>query len=58
VGWNGKLAFRGRQLKVSNALQRLEVAARANPQKADTFDFYFGHHRFMRLDLNQPDIPR
>ena len=58
VGWNGKLVFRGLKLKVSNALQLMDVAARQNPEKADTFDFYFGHHRFMKLDLNEPTTTR
>jgi transposase InsO family protein len=58
VGWNGKLVFRGLKLKVSNALQLMDVAARPNPEKADTFDFYFGHHRFMKLDLNEPTTTR
>jgi len=31
VGWNGKLVFRGLKLKVSNALQLMDVAARQNP---------------------------
>ena len=52
VGWNGELLFKGRRLKVSNALQNLHVAARPNPTNSNAFDFYYAHHRFMTLDLN------
>jgi len=52
VGWNGELRFMGRRLKVSNALQFLHVAARRNPSNDNAFDFYYAHHRFMTLDLN------
>ena len=58
VGWNGKITFRGHQLRLSSALHRLEVAARPNPELADAHDFYFAHHRLMTFDPNQPDAPR
>ncbi len=51
VGWDGKIMFRGHQLRVSSALLRLEIAARPNPKTADTYDFYFAHHRLMTFDL-------
>ena len=52
VKWNGELRFRGLQLKVSNALTKLPVALRADPERDGCFDVYFCHQRFMRLDLN------
>jgi transposase InsO family protein len=58
VGWNGKITFRGYQLRVSSALHRLDVAARMNPEIADAYDFYFAHHRLMTFDPNQPDASR
>lgn len=58
VGWNGKVSFRGRPLRVSSALHRLDVAVRANPETTDAYDLYFLHHRLMTFDLNQPDAAR
>lgn len=57
VGWNGELRFKGRRLKVSNALQHLNVAARRADGKSDVFDFFYAHHRFMTLDLNSAPPP-
>ena len=58
VGWNGKVTFRGHQLRVSSALHRLDIAARPSSKVADAYDFYFAHHRLMTFDPNQPDAPR
>ena len=58
VGWDGKLTFRGRRLRVSSALHTYHVAARPNPDIANAYDFYFAHHRIMTFDLNQPDATR
>lgn len=52
VGWNGELRFKGRRLRVSKTLQNLHVAARRSPENDNAFDFYYAHHRFMTLDLN------
>lgn len=58
VGWHGRFTWRGKELKVSRALEKMDIAARQNPEKPNCIDFYFYHHRFMQLDLNEPDHPR
>jgi transposase InsO family protein len=55
VGWNGKVRFKGRLLHVSTALDRTPIAMRPDPLHDGCFDAYFCHHKFMRVDLNQPD---
>lgn len=54
VGWDGRIDFKGRPLRVSNALHRLPIAMRPAPDADGCFDAYFCHHRLMRLDLRQP----
>jgi transposase InsO family protein len=51
VRWNGQVAWRGMRLKVSNALHRLPIAFRPDPHNDGSFDVYFCHHRFMRIDM-------
>ena len=51
VGWSGQVRWRGHRLKVSNALIKLPVAFRADPQRDGCFDLFFCHHRFSRVDL-------
>ena len=51
VKWDGKVDFKGRRLKVSNALQRLPIAFRPDPAQDGCYDVYFCHQRFMQLDL-------
>jgi transposase InsO family protein len=53
VKWDGKVLWRGRRLKVSNALHRLPIAFRPDPGNDGAFDVYFCHHRFMHVDLNE-----
>ncbi|ORC44783.1 IS481 family transposase, partial [Burkholderia sp. A27] len=48
---NGELRFEGRRLKVSKALYRLPVAARAKDGEDGVFEFWFAHHRILTLDL-------
>lgn len=55
VGWNGKIVLQGRRFKVSNALHKLQVAARPDPLQDGVFDLYFAHQRFGRIDLKQPN---
>ena len=52
VKWNGEVNFKGFKLKVSNALLKLPVAFRADPQHDGCYDVFFCHHRFMRVDLS------
>ncbi|RQO32707.1 IS481 family transposase [Herminiimonas sp. KBW02] len=56
VGWDGKILIQGRSFKVSNALHRHLIAARADPSMDGVFDLYFGHQRFDRIDLRRPDM--
>lgn len=51
VGWNGVTVFMGHKLHLSNALHRLPVAFRPDPEHDGCFDVLFSHHRFMRLDM-------
>jgi transposase InsO family protein len=48
---NGVIDFRGRRLKVSNALRGLPVAARKSPTQDGIVEFWFAHHRILTLDL-------
>ncbi|WP_310159954.1 IS481 family transposase [Paraburkholderia terricola] len=48
---NSELRFEGRRLKVSKALYRLPVAARAKDGEDGVFEFWFAHHRILTLDL-------
>jgi transposase InsO family protein len=53
VKWNGEVNFRGRKLKVSNALLKLPVAFRPDQNCDGCYDVFFCHHRFMRVDLRK-----
>lgn len=55
VGWNGRVLFKGRTLKVSSALHRLPIAFRSDPGKDGEYDVYFCHKRVMRLNLRDFD---
>jgi transposase InsO family protein len=55
VGWDGRVRFKGRTLKVSNALHRLPIAFRSDPIEDGAYDVYFCHKRFMRLSLQDFD---
>ena len=55
VGWDGKIRFKGRRLKVPKALHRLPVAFRPVPAEDGTYDVYFCHKCFMRLSLHAID---
>jgi transposase InsO family protein len=52
---NGRIRFKGRRLRVSKALYKLDIAARARADADDIYEFYLAHHRLMTLDLNQPE---
>lgn len=51
VKWDGKVVFKGHQLKVSNALHQLPIAFRPDPAQDGCYDVYFCHQRFMQLNL-------
>jgi len=51
VKWDGKVDFNGHRLKVSNALHRLPIAFRPDPEADGCYDVYFCHQRFLQLDL-------
>lgn len=51
VGWQGELRFKGRRIKLSNALHRLPVAVRAQDAQDGRFDVFFMHHKVKTIDL-------
>jgi len=52
VGWDGRVRFKGRTLKVSKALHRLPIAFRPAPREDGAYDVYFCHKCFMHLSLH------
>ena len=52
VKWNGEVRLHGHHLHVSNALLKLPIAFRADPEHDGCFDAFFCHHHLMRVDLN------
>lgn len=53
VQWNGVVRFKGRTLKVSNALHGLPIAFRAHDTQEGIYALYFAHHRLMEIDLGK-----
>lgn len=53
VGWDGRVYFKGRKLKVSNALHRLPIAFRPVAATDGLYDMYFCHQRFDQSDLRE-----
>lgn len=51
VGWDGKIVVQGKRFKVSNALHRHPIAARAHPDTDGLYDLYYCHQRFAQIDL-------
>jgi hypothetical protein len=51
VGWNGHVKFHKRSFRVSSALHRYRIAARAVPDEDGIYDLYLAHQRFGRIDL-------
>jgi transposase InsO family protein len=51
VKFNGWLKFKGHDLHLSSALNRLPVAFREDPKHAGRYDVMFCHHRITQLDL-------
>ena len=47
----GRVDFKGRRIKLSNALYGLPVAVRAKPGEDGVVEFWFAHHRILTLDL-------
>jgi len=50
---NGLLSFRGKFLKVSNALRGQPVAFRPRPTKDGCYELFFCHHRLGEINLNR-----
>ena len=48
---NGVVPFKGRTLKVSNALSGLSIALRPDAERDGCYDVYFAHHRLTQIDL-------
>lgn len=55
VGWNGRVKFRGRWWKVSNALQDQPIAFRQRPAQDRIVDAYFCHQRVATFALQIDD---
>lgn len=53
VQWNGVVRFKGRTLKVSNALHGLPIAFRSHDTREGIYTLYFAHHRLMEIDLGE-----
>ena len=51
VGWDGHVKFHKRSFRVSKALHRYRIAARAVPGQDGLYDLYFAHQRFDQIDL-------
>lgn len=54
VGWNGFIRFRGRKLRVSNALHGLPIGVRPSSECDGVHEVYFCHQKFARIDLREP----
>lgn len=54
VGWDGKVVFKGRRLRVSNALLKLPIAFRPVPERDGLYQTYFCHQRIMEVDFRKP----
>ncbi len=54
VGWDGVVKFAKQKFKVSNALQHLPIALRADDKKDGTYSLFFCHQCFGRISLHQP----
>ena len=53
VGWDGKVVFKGRRFRVSNALLRLPIAFRPVPGRDGLYQAYFCHQPLMQVDFRQ-----
>ena len=51
VGWDGVVKFAKQKFKVSNALQHLPIALRADLEKDGTYNLFFCHQRFGCINL-------
>lgn len=52
---DGIVTFQGRQMKVSNALRGLPIAARPSPTENGIYALYFAHHRLAIIDMREAD---
>jgi transposase InsO family protein len=51
VGWDGVVKFARQKFKVSNALQHLPIALRADPEQDGAYHLFFCHQRFGSIHL-------
>ncbi|MDD5177650.1 MAG: IS481 family transposase [Sterolibacterium sp.] len=56
VGWDGKVVFKGRRFRVSNALLKMPIAFRSVPEQDGLYRAYFCHHRILEVDLRLPPL--
>lgn len=54
VGWDGQVKFKGRWLRVSNALKDHPIAFRPT-QNDGKYEVYFCHQRILTIDLNDQE---
>lgn len=53
VGWDGAVKFAKQKFKVSNALQHLPIALRADDKADGVYNLFFCHQRFGCINLHQ-----
>ena len=53
VGWDGAVKFAKQKFKVSNALQHLPIALRADPKQDGVYDLFFCQQRFGCINLHE-----
>jgi transposase InsO family protein len=54
VGWEGNVKFQNQVIKLSAALHRETVAARAVHELDGVFDLYYCRQKILRIDLSKP----
>jgi azurin len=52
---NGIAKFKGRDIKVSNALRGMPIAFRHDDTQDGVYKLYFAHHRLTRIDMREAD---
>jgi hypothetical protein len=52
---NGIAKFKGRNIKVSNALRGMPIAFRHDDTQDGVYKLYFAHHRLTRIDMREAD---
>jgi transposase InsO family protein len=53
---SGWIRFKGRRWPISRALSGLPIAVRPDPNAANSFELYFCHQRFGRIDVSRAPV--